>query len=68
MSDSRPPEVGEKREPEEWLAEARSIVRRVVEDWPYQPPEVIGPERAAFREWLDDCPSTVSLLLRERSS
>jgi hypothetical protein len=32
--------------------EGRAMVRRMVEDWPYQPPEVIGPEREAFRRWV----------------
>lgn len=38
------------------FAEARSMIRRVVEDWPYQPPEVIYPEQQAFAAWLRDNP------------
>lgn len=34
------------------FAEARSIIRRMLEDWPYQPPEVVEPERKAIAAWL----------------
>lgn len=33
--------------------DGRQIVRRILEDWPYQPPEVIDPERQMFAEWLE---------------
>lgn len=31
--------------------EGRAIVQRILNDWPYQPPEVIDPEREAFKRW-----------------
>lgn len=34
--------------------EGRSMVRRMIEDWPYQPPEVVELERAAFKRWLEE--------------
>lgn len=32
--------------------EAFAMLKRAVEDWPYQPPEVVGPEQEAFAAWL----------------
>jgi hypothetical protein len=34
--------------------EGRSMVRRMLDDWPYQPPEVVGPEREAFKRWVEE--------------
>jgi hypothetical protein len=36
------------------VTDARSIIRRMLEDWPYQPPEVIEPELEAVRRWLEE--------------
>lgn len=47
----------------EQFAEARAIISRVVNDWPYQPPEVIGPEREAFARWLEANPFDMSASL-----
>ena len=38
---------------EQVAREGHEFVRRMLEDWPYQPPEVIGPERTVIREWLE---------------
>lgn len=33
--------------------EARTIIWRMLNDWPYQPPEVIEPEQHRIKAWLD---------------
>lgn len=53
-----PPPLDRPHSEFEWtpqtVIQARSIVRRMLEDWPYQPPAVIASEQAAFRRWLTD--------------